>query len=192
MNEFVETVLDGAGAMYDDVFDVDWVNEQPHVTDSVSAECAESDAMTDDEDGLDADDALEWRMIYRSSKAGSNGGKAYIHMERTNGRTIFSPASKDPQDSDPDHGGQATVGETWRYAELPMLMRNLNVNQIISFWKEADGTFSQYLEWDVQRDMDSKPRNYLQDIAIDAVPIVLPDFADRPPMKRSVKRTWAS
>lgn len=52
---------------------------------------------------------------------------------------------------DPDHDGAATVGETWRYAELPMLMRNLNVEQIISFWKQEDGSFSQHVEWDAER-----------------------------------------
>lgn len=68
MNEFVGDVLDGAGAMFDDVFDIAWINEQPHVTDSVPPECAEEDEVMDDEFDVDQDDALEWRMIYRASK----------------------------------------------------------------------------------------------------------------------------
>ncbi|KAJ5171848.1 hypothetical protein N7492_004441 [Penicillium capsulatum] len=185
MNEFNGDVLDGAGAMFDDVFGVDWTTEQRQSLGSNPTECP------DDGD----DDALEWRMIYRASKAlaaGVNGRKAYIHMARTNGRTIFSPASKEPQDYDPEHGDAATVGETWRYGELPMLMRNLNVDQIISFWKQEDGSFSQHVEWDFEKDKDNKPRNYLQDIAMDAIPIHLPSVADRPPMKRSTEHDTRS
>lgn len=51
---------------------------------------------------------------------------------------------------DPEHGDEATVGETWFYAELPMLMRNLNIHQIVSFWKES-GEFTTHLEWDANR-----------------------------------------
>lgn len=51
---------------------------------------------------------------------------------------------------DPEHDDKATVGETWFYVELPMLMRNLNIHRIVSFWKESDG-FSTHVEWDANR-----------------------------------------
>lgn len=49
---------------------------------------------------------------------------------------------------DPAHDGEATVGEVWAYVELPMLMRNTNVNQIISFYKQGR-KFVTNIEWDV-------------------------------------------
>lgn len=78
MNEFVGTVLEGAGAMWDDVFDVAWIEEQPHVTDSVSAECVDEDEIMDD---VDEEDPLEWRMIYRASKGTSATSLAIFIFE---------------------------------------------------------------------------------------------------------------
>lgn len=83
-------------------------------------------------------DGKWWRAINRASKAlaaSANGGTAYVYLNANNCRNLFSPPSQNPQDSDPDHGGQATNGEIWYYAELPTLMRNLNVNKIVTFYK---------------------------------------------------------
>jgi len=99
------------------------------------------------------EDGRWWRAINRMSKAlaaGANNGRAYVYMNNNNCRTIFSPPSQNPQDVDPAHGGQATNGEIFYYAELPMLMRNLNIQQIITFSK-VDREFVQNIEWDVNR-----------------------------------------
>lgn len=52
-----------------------------------------------------------------------------------------------PFPEDPAHDGEATVGEVWAYVELPMLMRNTNINQIISFYKQGR-KFVTNIEWD--------------------------------------------
>ena len=97
-----------------------------------------------------------FRYANRVSKGlalGSSGGTAYIWMDPENGRDIWSPASKKPQNHDPDHGGKATNGEIWVYSELPSLMRNSNINKIVSFYKTGSSggkpTFEQITQWDV-------------------------------------------
>lgn len=103
--------------------------------------------------GLHGLDGRWWRAINRLSKAlaaGANNGRAYVYMKNNNCRTLFSPPSQNPQDVDPAHGGQATNGEIFYYAELPMLMRNLNIQQIITFSK-VNWEFVQNVEWDVNR-----------------------------------------
>lgn len=101
---------------------------------------------------------LWWRAINRASNslaASAYGGTAYVFMNANNCRNLFSPPSQNPQDSDPDHEGQATNGEIWYYAELPTLMRNLNVNKIVTFYKtkREEGKpaprFVQTTQWDV-------------------------------------------
>lgn len=53
---------------------------------------------------------------------------------------------------DPAHGNQATVGEVWRYAELPALMRNTNIQTIYSFyWSSDRSTLDFHEEWNVDR-----------------------------------------
>ena len=98
-------------------------------------------------------DGRWWRAINRMSKAlaaGATNGKAYVYLKNSNCRTLFSPPSQSPQDEDPAHGGQATNGEIFYYAELPMLMRNLNIQQIITFSK-VNRKFVKNVEWDVNR-----------------------------------------
>ena len=100
---------------------------------------------------------LYWRSIYRLSKAlalYARGGTAYVHMKPYNCRNIFSDYSQKPKDNDPDHMGKATVGEVWYFAELPTLMRNLHITQIVAFYKK-DGTqgdkredFGYEVQWD--------------------------------------------
>ncbi|KAH8659000.1 hypothetical protein BGZ61DRAFT_540341 [Ilyonectria robusta] len=130
---------------------------------------------------------LWWRAINRMSKAlaasASGGGIAYVYLRPVNCRTIFSPPSQNPQDNDPDHGGVATNGEIWYYAELPMLMRNTNINQIVTFYKNGR-KFETKVEWDATRDAATHPRNEFDDIAMDASPIVLPAAAGRAPLKK--------
>ncbi|KAI9675993.1 MAG: hypothetical protein M1817_000736 [Caeruleum heppii] len=132
---------------------------------------------------------LWWRAINRACKAlaaGCTGGTAYVYMNNNNCRTLFSPPSKRPLDADPDHGGVATNGEIWYYSELPTLMRNTNIKQIVTFYKKPnDHRFTRDVAWDVDRDTD-KPRDFLQDIAMDAAPIIIPPEMGRPPLKRDV------
>lgn len=71
-------------------------------------------------------------------------------MQPVNGRTIFSPPSQHPQDNDPSAGGQATNGEIWVYSELPTLMRNPSISQIIMFYEDG-GTLTQQVAWDVDK-----------------------------------------
>ena len=123
IDEFIEFYTDDKGKKFLDVFSFDMLTGM----------------------GLDANnkDGRWWRAINRFSKAlaaGASGGTAYVFMNNNNCRTIFSPPSKTPLDADPDHGGQATNGEIWYYSELPTIMRNLNVNKIVSFYKtKRDG-----------------------------------------------------
>ncbi|KAL8702969.1 MAG: hypothetical protein Q9201_003852 [Fulgogasparrea decipioides] len=171
--EFIESKTDNVGKVFKDVFSFDALQKM----------------------GLSSQNrnGLWWRAINRASKGlavAAYGGTAYIYMNNNNCRHIFSPPSKNPQDSDPDHGGQATNGEIWYYAELPTLMRNLNINKIITFYKTKrepgkPPRFVQNVAWDVDRAGD-KPRNFLEDIAMDASPIILPPEAGRPPLKRNL------
>ena len=103
-----------------------------------------------------------WRAVNRASKAiaaGATGGIAYVYMKPINCRHIFSPPSQKPQHSDPDHGGVATNGEIWYYAELPMLMRNSNINKIVTFYAKegTDGDIREDFvittEWDANEVM---------------------------------------
>ncbi|OOQ83041.1 hypothetical protein PEBR_38392 [Penicillium brasilianum] len=167
--EFIEseTRLDNHGKIFKDVFDNNYLTNEM---------------------GIDTSNQnnLYWRSIYRASKAlaaGATNGKAYVYLNPAGCRTIFSPASQTPLDEDPAHDGEATVGEVWAYVELPMLMRNTNVNQIISFYKQGR-KFVTNIEWDVTTDTQY-PRTYLSDLAMDAVPITLPASANRASMKRS-------
>ncbi|KAF4633036.1 hypothetical protein G7Y89_g5086 [Cudoniella acicularis] len=129
-----------------------------------------------------------WRMANRNSKAlaaSVTNGKAYVYMIPNNGRTIFSPSSQTPKDDDPKHGGKASNGEIWYYSELPTLMRNLNIDQIITFHKDAKtNKFVQSVGWDVHKDLD-KPRTHIPDTHMDATPIILPAAAERPALKRA-------
>ena len=50
--------------------------------------------------------------------------------------------------ADPTANGRATNGEIFYYAELPMLMRNLNIEQIKTFSK-VNRKFVVKTEWDV-------------------------------------------
>ena len=142
MNNFNRLALGGKGKFYYDISKAEYFDQQ----------------------GLERYDPnrqsnpLYWRAVYRSSKAlasFSAGGTAYVYMKPNNCRTIFSPASQSPKDSDPNHGGQATNGEVWYYGELPVLMRNLRINKIIAFHLKdgASGTsiddFTQDTQWDV-------------------------------------------
>jgi hypothetical protein len=89
-------------------------------------------------------------MLFIALAAGSTNGKAYVYMQPTNSRTIFSPPSQQPQDYDPTACGQATNGEIWYYSELPTLMRNPAISQIIMFYKEGN-SITQQVAWDVDR-----------------------------------------
>ena len=137
IDEFIESYTAGKGRVFTDIFDTkDFENM-----------------------GLSAANKnnLWWRAINRASKslaASAYGGIAYVYMNADNCRNLFSPPSQNPQDSDPDHGGQATNGEVWYYAELPALMRNLNVNKIVTFYKTKrekgkPPRFVQTTQWDV-------------------------------------------
>ncbi|KAL1980203.1 hypothetical protein VTN96DRAFT_4469 [Rasamsonia emersonii] len=168
--EFIEMRLDFKGKLFSDVFDFNFFQTNMNL-------------------GTEQNN-LYWRAMYRASKAlaaAATNGKAYVYMNNNNCRTLFSPPSQHPQDVDPDHGGQATNGEIFYYAELPTLMRNPNIDQIITFSK-VNRKFVVNVAWDVNRDTD-KPRDYLPEISMDAVPIVLPPEAGRPPMKRSTSTT---
>ncbi|KAJ5086578.1 hypothetical protein NUU61_007885 [Penicillium alfredii] len=125
---------------------------------------------------------LHWRQFYRSSKAfalGANGGTAYVLLDPDNGRTIFSPPSKDPRNRDSSQGGKATVGEVWHYAELPALMRNTNIHTIKSAWYKNDinAGWDEYdlrTEWNIDADGDKYPRDKFPEIAMDTTPIKIP------------------
>ncbi|KAL8725407.1 MAG: hypothetical protein Q9181_006429 [Wetmoreana brouardii] len=151
---------------------------------------------------------LWWRAINRACKslsAAAFGGTAYVYTNNNNCRHLFSPPSQHPRDSDPDHGGQATNGEIWYYTELPTLMRNLNIDKIVTFYKTGQPSGSvQNVAWDVDRvgillpavmpcwkansnnqDKD-KPRDFLEDFALDVSPIILPPDAGRSPLKHKI------
>ena len=137
VDEFIESYTDDNGKKFTDIFDINMMTSM----------------------GLDEKnkDGRWWRAINRASKslaAASSGGTAYVYMNANNCRNLFSPPSKTPLDSDPDHGGQATNGEIWYYAELPTLMRNLNINKIVTFYKTKrepgkPPKFVQTTQWDV-------------------------------------------
>ncbi|KAL9082948.1 MAG: hypothetical protein Q9165_008729 [Trypethelium subeluteriae] len=173
IDEFIEspTRLEGNGVRADDVYNTDDFKSM----------------------NLDASNTnnLWWRAINRMSKAlaasASGDGKAYVYLKPINCRTIFSPPSQSPKDEDPNHNNQATNGEIWYYAELPMLMRNLNIKQIVSFHKEGR-SFVTKVEWNADEDQAIHPRNELDDIAMDASPIMLPPEAGRQPLKRDVRQ----
>lgn len=88
---------------------------------------------------------------YAALAASATNGNAYVYLRSVCGRTIFSPPSQNPQDHDPDHNNEATNGEIWYYAELPALMRNLNINKIYTFYKpEGSRKFVVNLAWDAE------------------------------------------
>ena len=118
IDEFIEFKLKGKGKLFTDIFN--------H---TVLMGYAGVDSRNKDN--------RYWRAIRRTSKAlamSCSGGTAYVFMKPYNCRNLFSPSSKSPQAEDPDHGGRATNGEIWHYHELPALMRNLNINKIVTFW----------------------------------------------------------
>ena len=137
IEEFIESYTAGKGRVFTDIFDVELFRKM----------------------GLSASNRnnLWWRAINRASKAlaaSTSGGIAYVYMNADNCRNLFSLPSQNPQDSDPDHGGQATNGEIWYYAELPTLMRNLRVDKIVTFYKTKrepgkPPKFVQTTQWDV-------------------------------------------
>ena len=136
MDEFIEFYTASKGKVFTNVFGID---------NMTSMGLSESNKNN-----------LWWRAINRASKAiaaAAHGGTAYVYMNANNCRNLFSPPSQTPQDSDPEHGGQATNGEIWYYAELPTLMRNLNVNKIVTFYQtRINGKrprFVQTTQWDV-------------------------------------------
>ena len=137
IDEFIEAYTADKGKKFLDIFDIEAMT---------SMGLSESNKNN-----------LWWRAINRASKAlaaSAYGGTAYVYMNNNNCRNLFSPPSQTPQDSDPDHGNQATNGEIWYYAELPMLMRNLNVNKIVTFYKTKrepgkPPKFVQTTQWDV-------------------------------------------
>lgn len=190
--EFIESYTDDRGKIFQDIF---------------SMESLEDMGLSHSQKT-----GLWWRAINRASKglaAAADGGIAYVFMNNNNCRNLFSPPSQLPQDADPDHGGQATNGEIWYYAELPTLMRNLKIKQIVTFYKTKREPgkrprFVQNVAWDVDRvsilfsaipsqyDTDDskqdkdKPRNFVADVALDASPIILPPEAGRPPLRRGL------
>ncbi|KAJ5184075.1 hypothetical protein N7492_001691 [Penicillium capsulatum] len=93
----------------------------------------------------------------------ANGGKAYVH--------------------DPEHGNQAIIGETWHYAELPALMRNVNIKSIYSFYLTEDGkAWKTHKEWDIERDGQTYPTNAFPDLQLDSATIT--DVPGRDPFKK--------
>ena len=198
VDEFIESYTDDNGRVFTNIFDINTMT---------SMGLSESNK-----------NGLWWRAINRASKAlaaSASGGTAYVYMNPNNCRNLFSPPSQNPQDSDPAHGGQATNGEIWYYSELPTLMRNLNVNKIVSFYKTKrepgkPPKFVQTTQWDVsvvsrqlstrlvhkmmltKEQNTDKPRDLIPDIAMDASPIVLPAAAGRPPLKRNALPSSAS
>lgn len=87
--------------------------------------------------------ALEVSSCSVETDLGNQSIHPYLQVFRLHNEMLI-----DAKYSDPTVGGQATVGEVWRFTELPTLMRNLNINQIISFYKDGD-QFKTTLEWDV-------------------------------------------
>ncbi|KAL8685163.1 MAG: hypothetical protein Q9224_005936, partial [Gallowayella concinna] len=172
IDEFIEFRLQDRGKKFIDVFTYDILKNKG---------------------GINADTRTNtyWRGVNRVSKAlatACSGGTAYVFMKPYGCRTLFSPSSHNPQDSDPAHGGQATNGEIWYYAELPTLMRNLNIQKIVTFYKtkRTPGNAPKFVldtQWDVDRPGDMK-RTDLPDIAMDATPILLPPEAGRGPLKK--------
>ncbi|KAK3696657.1 hypothetical protein LTR37_017838 [Vermiconidia calcicola] len=107
--------------------------------------------------------------------ASATNGNAYVYLRSVCGRTIFSPPSQMPLDHDPTADNQATNGEIWYYAELPALMRNLNINKIYTFYKpEGSRKFVVNLAWDA-----SNPgqyyRTYLPDLSLDPPQSTFPE-----------------
>lgn len=139
IDQFIEINLEGQGKKFVDVFSYNLLKKE----------------------GIDPDnqDNKYWRGVNRISKAlavSCSGGTAYVYMKPNGCRTLFSPPSQNPQDSDPTHGGQATNGEIWYYAELPTLMRNLKVSKIVTFYKtkRTPGNPPKFVldtQWDVDR-----------------------------------------
>ncbi|KAL8807856.1 MAG: hypothetical protein Q9200_004520 [Gallowayella weberi] len=171
IDEFMEGRLEGRGKKFIDVFSYEILKNKG---------------------GVDASNQNNkyWLGVNRVSKAlaaSCSGGTAYVFMKPHGCRTLFSPTSQNPQDNDPDHGGQATNGEIWYYAELPALMRNLKIQKIVTFYKtkRTPGNppkLMQDTQWDVNRPGDKK-RTDLQDIAMDATRIQLLAEAGRGPLK---------
>ncbi|KAL8634532.1 MAG: hypothetical protein Q9228_007873, partial [Teloschistes exilis] len=172
IDEFIESYLGGKGKTFTDVFTYDILKKKG---------------------GIDASkqDNKYWRGANRVSKAlavSCSGGTAYVYMKPNGCRTLFSPASQSPQDNDPDHGGQATNGEIFYYAELPTLMRNLNIQKIVTFYKTQRSKGNppklvQITQWDINKAGD-KQRTNIPDITMDATPIQLPPEAGRGPLKK--------
>lgn len=139
IDEFIESYTNDKGKKFSDIFSIN-----------------ELEGMGLSHSNING---LWWRAINRASKslsATAHGSTAYVFMNNNNCRNLFSPPSQNPQDSDPNHQGQATNGEIWYYAELPTLMRNLNVRQIVTFYKTKreqgkPPRFVQNAAWDVDR-----------------------------------------
>lgn len=140
IDEFIDDRLEGTGKKFTDVFSYDKLKNTGVID-------------------PDKRDNKYWRGANRISKAlaaSCSGGTAYVFMKPNGCRTLFSPPSQNPQDSDPVHGGQATNGEIWYYAELPTLMRNLNIQKIVTFYKtkRTPGNPPKFVldtQWDVDR-----------------------------------------
>ena len=138
IDEFIEAKLGEKGKKFNDIFPYNDMKDKL---------CVDPDNK----------DNKYWRAVNRASKALAmtcSGGTAYVYMKPNNCRTLFSPSSRNPQDADPDHNGQATNGEIWYYAELPTLMRNLNINRIVTFYETERGEpgnpprFVQVTQWE--------------------------------------------
>jgi hypothetical protein len=88
---------------------------------------------------------------YSALAASATNGDAFVYLRSECGRTIFSPPSQNPQNNDPAANGESTNGEIWYYAELPALMRNLNINKIYTFYKPTGSRkFEVKLAWDAE------------------------------------------
>ena len=131
--------------------------------------------------------------------ASATNGNAYVYLRSVCGRTIFSPPSQMPLDHDPTADNQATNGEIWYYAELPALMRNLNINKIYTFYKpEGSRKFVVNLAWDASNvsTEDMLPcspltchlaRTILPNLPSRPEPRPAPiDFPGRGPLKREI------
>ncbi|KAL6720910.1 hypothetical protein ACLMJK_000009 [Lecanora helva] len=140
IEEYMTDYLDDKGLLFNDI-----------VVESVIHRLG----ISDPESLARADSPLWWRLMNRLSKAlaaSVSGGTAYVFSNNHNCRTIFSPPSQHPQDVDPEHGGQATNGEIWHYAELPMLMRNLKIDRIVTFGRsQPGGEIEETTQWDITR-----------------------------------------
>ena len=139
IDEFIDINLSTKGKRFIGVFDYDTLKNKGGVDTSKK-------------------DNKYWRGINRASKAlamACSGGTAYVFMKPNNCRSLFAPASQNPQDNDPDHNGQATNGEIWYFAELPTLMRNLNINKIVTFYKttrtSGNPKFIQVTQWEANK-----------------------------------------